>query len=122
MAREQWHLLRGYPELETFSMNIDAMLSFMAAAAGLRECVLEPPIYHIEHEVGSGWSPEGEARLRSRIAERGITWLDAQTIHMWAMYMAWLGRPMIFNGPDWGLARHALVERTCASAVDLASS
>ena len=48
------------------------------------------PIYHLEHEVGSGWSPEGEALLRRRIAERGITWLDASTVYIWAAYMQWL--------------------------------
>jgi hypothetical protein len=114
MAREHWELLRGYPEFETFSMNIDAMLSYMAAAAGLTERVLDAPIYHLEHEIGSGWSPEGEALLRRRIAERGITWIDATTVHLWAAYMDWLGRPMIVNGPDWGLANHALTERTNA--------
>jgi len=72
------------------------------------------PIYHLEHEMGSGWSPEGEALLQRRIAERGIRWLDAQTVHIWATYMRWLGRPMVFNGPDWGLARESLGERTMA--------
>jgi hypothetical protein len=112
MAREHWEVLRGYPEFETFSMNIDAMLSYMADAAGVRERVLDFPIYHLEHEIGSGWSPEGEALLRRRIAERGITWIDATTVHLWAVYMRWFGRPMIFNGPDWGLANAMLVETT----------
>ena len=50
------------------------------------------PIYHLEHEVGSGWSPEGEALLRQRIAERGITWLDACTVYIWAAVHA-VARP-----------------------------
>ena len=112
MARERWQALRGYPEFETFSMNIDAILSYMADAAGVREQVLEWPIYHLEHEIGSGWSPEGEALLRRRIAERGITWIDATTVQLWAAQMRWLGRPMIFNGPDWGLGSSTPVETT----------
>ena len=60
-------------EFETFSMNIDGLFSYVAHAAGIKEQILDLPIYHLEHEVGSGWSPEGEALLRKRIAERGIT-------------------------------------------------
>jgi hypothetical protein len=104
MAREDWEELRGYPEFQTFSMNIDGLLSYTADAAGIREETLPMPIYHLEHEVGSGWSPEGEAILRRRIAEAGVAWLDARTVYTWAAYMHWLGRPMIFNGSNWGLA------------------
>ena len=116
MAREHWDELRGYPEFETFSMNIDGLLSYMADAAGIKEQILAEDIYHLEHEVGSGWSPEGEAILRRRIAERGITWLDASTVYIWAAYMKWLRRPMIFNGSDWGFANDSLVEHEIAAA------
>jgi len=116
MAREHWLELRGYPEFETFSMNIDGLFSYVADAAGIKEEALSMPIYHLEHEVGSGWSPEGEALLRTRIAERGITWLDASTVYIWASYMRWLQRPMIFNGADWGMATARLAERTPAAA------
>jgi hypothetical protein len=118
MAREHWDELRGYPEFETFSMNIDGLFSYIADAAGIREEVLPMPIFHLEHEIGSGWSPEGEATLRQRIAERGITWVDASTVYVWAAYMRWLGRPMIFNGSDWGFAGASLVEHRIASACD----
>jgi hypothetical protein len=116
MAREDWLELRGYPEFETFSMNIDGLFSYIADAAGIRERVLPMAIYHLEHEVGSGWSPEGEALLRKRIAERGITWLDAPTVYVWAAYMRWLGRPMIVNSSSWGMANQQLPERIFAPA------
>jgi hypothetical protein len=111
MAREHWDDLRAYAEFETFSMNIDGLLSHVAHATGIEEKILDMPIYHLEHEVGSGWSPEGEAQLRRRIAERGITWLDASTVYIWAAYMHWLHRPMIFNDHNWGMAGEALPER-----------
>jgi hypothetical protein len=110
MSREHWDELRGYPELETFSMNLDGLLSFMADAAGIREQVLQMPIYHLEHEVGSGWSPEGEAQLRRRIDERGISWVDASTVYIWGAYMRWLGRPVLFNGAGWGMSGASLPE------------
>jgi hypothetical protein len=115
MAREHWEELRGYPEFETFSMSIDGLFSYIADAAGVKEEVLQMPIYHLEHEKGSGWSPEGEALLRRRIAERGITWLDASTVRIWAAYMRWLRHPMIFNGPDWGLSAVELPEHVAAA-------
>src|SRR6185295_18892129 len=103
MAREHWIELRGYPEFTMYSMNIDGLFGVIAHYAGVRERLLEMPIciYHLEHEKGSGWTPEGEALLKQRIAASGITWLDASTVHMWGAYMAWLQRPMIFNGSDW---------------------
>jgi hypothetical protein len=111
LAREHWQELRGYPEFETFSMNIDGLFSYITDAAGVKEQALAMPIYHLEHEVGSGWSPEGEALLRRRIAERGITWLDASTVYIWAAYMRWLQRPMMFNGPDWGMGKAHVMEQ-----------
>jgi len=117
MAREHWDELCGYPEFETFSMNIDGLFSYIAHAAGIKEEVLDLPIYHLEHEVGSGWSPEGEALLRRRIAERGITWLDASTVYIWAAYMRWLRRPMLFNRATWGMADAALPERTLSPSI-----
>ena len=108
--------VRAYPEFETFSMNIDGLFSYIADAGGVTEQILDMPIYHLEHEIGSGWSPEGEAKLRKRIAESGITWLDATTVYIWSAYMRWLARPMIFNGRDWGLANLDLLAETAATA------
>lgn len=114
MAREHWFELRGFAEFATYSMSLDGLLSTAAEHAGIREQVLESPrhIYHLEHEKGSGWTPEGEAQLRRRMAERGITWVEHRMFHTWAASMAWLDRPMIFNGPGWGFADSPLAEST----------
>jgi hypothetical protein len=69
-------------------------------------------VYHLEHEKGSGWTPEGEAQLRKRIAESGITWLDANAVHIWSTYMHWLRRPLSFNREGWGLGDVPLKETT----------
>jgi len=114
MAREHWFALRGFAEFATYSMSLDGLLSTAAEHAGIREHVLESPrhIYHLEHEKGSGWTPEGESQLRRRMAERGVTWVEHRMFHTWAASMAWLNRPMIFNGPDWGFADSTLAEST----------
>src|SRR5262249_50076252 len=74
MSRDDWFELRGYAEFELYSMNIDSLFCHTARYAGLSEHVFQSPmcVYHIEHEIGSGWTPEGETKLRTRIAERGI--------------------------------------------------
>jgi hypothetical protein len=114
MALEDWVELRGFAEFTTYSMSLDGLLSASADAAGIQEYVLDMPIciYHLEHEKGSGWTPEGEALLRQRIAERGITWVDHRVVEIWSAYMTWLKRPMIFNGSDWGFGAIALPETT----------
>ena len=114
MAREHWLAFRGYPEFEMFSMNIDGLFEAIVHAAGIREQVWSAPlcVYHLEHEKGSGWTPEGEALLKARIADSGITWLDAGAVQILSTYMQWLRRPMIFNGSGWGLCDVVLQERT----------
>ncbi len=120
MARDRWFELRGYPEFSMYSMNIDGLFEMVAYSAGIKECHWEMPlcIYHLEHEKGSGWTPEGEALLKRRIAESGITWLDASTVHVWSAYMEWLRRPMIFNGSDWGFGDVVLRETTPQTVAD----
>ena|SRR5436190_15989203 len=119
MAREHWFTLRGYPELEMFSMNIDGLFEAIACSSGIREEVWRSPlcIYHLEHERGSGWTPEGEALLKARIAESGVTWLDAEAVHILSTYMLWLRRPMIFNGSGWGLRDAVLPEQTLGAPI-----
>jgi hypothetical protein len=112
MSRTDWFELRGYPEFHMFSMNIDGLFADIAQSAGVTEHSLEMPccIYHLEHEKGSGWTPEGEAILRKRIAKSGITWLDWRTVGTWSAYMTWSKRPMIFNSSNWGFGDVALPE------------
>jgi hypothetical protein len=104
--RSHWMELRGYPEFDLFSMNIDSVFCYMAHYGGAAEQILRDPmrIYHIEHASGSGWSPEGEALLYQRLAAKGIPWVDAQKVFDWAADMERLKTTMIFNGENWGLA------------------
>ena len=64
----------------------------------------------IRHEIGSGWTPEGESRLRQRIGARGIGWLDNAVVQLLASFMKWAERPMILNRSDWGFGNQNLPE------------
>jgi hypothetical protein len=106
LARDDWFDLRGYPEFDLFSMNIDSVFCYSAHYGGVVEEVLKDPvrIYHIEHAVGSGWTPEGQAALFERIAQKGLAWIDYHELLDWARQMHRLQLPMIFNHANWGLA------------------
>lgn len=113
MAREHWFDLRGYPEFDAFSMNIDSTLCWAAHHGGAREEILRDPIriYHIEHATGSGWTPEGEQKLYQRILAKGLPWIDYYgEVVPWARAMNRLGLPMIFNLSHWGLEQETLPE------------
>ena len=108
MSREDWLDLRGYPEWDLYSMNIDSALCISAARAGIEEVFLTARVYHIEHSTGSGYSPEGEQALWDRLRKKGIDWIDHQEIYDWDRQLRRLGSTMIFNRSDWGLIRHDL--------------
>ena len=105
IAREHWLNLRGYPEFDVFSMNIDSVFCFAAHYGGAREEVLTDPmrIYHIEHGTGSGWTPEGQRKLFERISAKGIPILDNEEVLQWGAQMRRLNSPIIFNHQSWGL-------------------
>jgi len=111
MHRDHWFRLRGYPEWEAYSMNIDGFTCYAAHADGLQEVVFREPmrIYHIEHGLGSGWSPEGEKKLYERITSRGITWISKEQVLEHARHMYERG-PLICNDDGWGLGGENLPE------------
>ncbi len=112
MARERWIDLRGYPEFDMYSFNIDSVLCYAAHHGGAREEVLREPmrIYHIEHGSGSGWTPEGQARLFDRLRAKGVPWLEYRELIAWAEQMRRFNSPIIFNHESWGLADVELTE------------
>jgi hypothetical protein len=120
LSDKQWFALRGYPELEIFSMHLDSMFCYMAHHSGVREKVLRDPmrIYHIEHGVGSGFTPEGAQALYSRIDSSGIPRLEDKEIIDMAVKMRRQGRPIMFNSENWGLANEVLPETLVVNAVD----
>ncbi len=112
MARERWLDLRGYAEFDMYSLHVDSLLCWAAWAMGLREEVLEDPMrmYHVEHDPGSGWTPEGKERLSERLHAKGVPCLDYGQVVAWLDQMRRFERPLIFNTADWGLAGDNLSE------------
>jgi hypothetical protein len=105
MDREHWFHLRGYPEFEMYSFNLDSVLCYAALHNGAKEIVLPEPmiIYHIEHKIGSGWSPEGEQKLNARLGAVNVPHLSNEQLSALAIQMRRERKPLIFNDENWGL-------------------
>jgi hypothetical protein len=114
LHRDAWAVLRGYPEFEAYSLNIDSAFCIQAQAAEFLEISLLPPLvcYHIEHAPGSGWTPEGKDTLFDRIYKVHIPYLEwkflEKTIFEPARQEA--ENPILFNDERWGLAGFTLEE------------
>jgi hypothetical protein len=110
MLRERWFGLRGYPELDTFSIHLDSVLLQMAYHSGARQVILKQPmrLYHIEH--ASGWTPDESVRLKARMNALGVPLLSEEQYIQWARDMSVMRAPILFNDDRWGLAADTLRE------------
>ncbi len=112
LSREGWEAITGYAEFEAFAFNIDAFGLHAAHYAGFEEVALLPPCvcFHIEHTLGSGWTPEGEEKLFARLAEKKILNPDWEVLYPLVEAMRQGELPPAVNGPSWGLADFELAE------------
>jgi len=106
-SRDIWASLRGYPEWPMFSMFLDSVVLVEAYRAGVKMVALAPPmvVFHLEHDSGSGWTPEGARALSRRLNRAGIPYLTGSSYDRLAR--AILRKEQAFhpfNGEDWGLA------------------
>ncbi len=110
MARDHWFALRGYPEFEMYSFHLDSVFCHAAHHHGAQEYVLPDPMrtYHIEHAVGSGWTPEGQEKLAKRLDAVKVPQLEHDKLMAWAIQMRKEQKAIIFNDENWGLADHQL--------------
>ena len=113
LSRDGWEAIRGYPEFEAFSFNIDSMGLVAAHYGGYQEVSLLPPCvcFHIEHGIGSGWTPEGEKKLFSRLREDGILNPEWSVLTPLVDAMREQGRALEFNHSGWGMADFDLPEQ-----------
>ncbi len=112
MAREHWLDLQGYPELPIYSSNLDTLLCWAAICSGVEEVILDAPmrIYHIDHSLGSGVTPEGEGLLFERLSRKGIPFMTVEELYGHVREIVRLGTPRLFNRDDWGMRDEELLE------------
>jgi len=117
LSRAGWAAITGYAEFEAFAFNIDSFGLLAAHYAGFEEVALLPPCvcFHIEHSLGSGWTPEGEKKLFTRLEEKKILNPDWEVLHPLVEAMRLGELSTAVNGPAWGLADFDLPEQLILS-------
>jgi hypothetical protein len=113
LSREGWDAIRGYPEFEAFSFNIDSIGMLAAHYGGYEEVSLLPPCvcFHIEHGIGSGWTPEGEKRLLARLGDKEILNPEWPVLTPLVDEMRERSKALEFNHAGWGMADFDLPEQ-----------
>jgi len=78
LSYADWKQLRGYPEWPIFSWHIDSIFLFQAYCNGIKQKVLpkKMSIFHIEHDQGSGYTPEFYYKLIERLKENNIPYIN----------------------------------------------
>lgn len=110
ISKKDWDIMRGYPELEIFSLHIDSLFLMSAYYSGYHEQVLKPPqeIYHIEHSIGTGITPgEGQKILFQRLEQEHIpylSWRDCINLaHQYQSQKKNKDDVAEYNSDSWGL-------------------
>ncbi len=110
LSREEFIQLGGYWEFHGFSMHIDSLFLYAAQHAGVEEVILEEPmaIYHIEHQPGSGYTPEAADQMYERVRKKKLPYIgDEEVYEHRAAIFAGKG---LANPLDWGFSGNHLPE------------
>lgn len=118
ISRSGWERIHGYAELETYSLHIDTLGVHCAHRAGLLETAFLPPLvcYHIEHALGSGYTPENKMPLFERLERQGIGWIDYPELRGLLRQMEKTQDCLDFNSAAWGMRDIPLDETVCSAA------
>jgi hypothetical protein len=102
MARETWMAIKGYIELDLYSIHIDTLALISAAALGYKQYVLplKSCTYHIDHTMG--WASMNPMEKIKFLEERpGV---DYGMVFEAGIYALKQKQPFNLNAPDWGFA------------------
>jgi hypothetical protein len=112
LSRQAWGVTRAYPELEMFSMHLDALFLYQAHYAGFAEKEFTQPIFHIEHSHGFKPAPHEVRTLNTRLERAAIGQIMNGQYMRWITEMYRTQSPLTFNSETWGLADDELLEIT----------
>ena len=110
MSKADWEKIRGAPELELFSLHLDSLVCYIAHFAGIKEVVLDAPIYHIDHDSGWTLEVEKDRSLYKRLEKNKVPVMSIKELDKWIATMHRNKSPIIYNNEDWGLANVDLKE------------
>ncbi len=112
LSKSAWDRIAGYAEFAGYSFNIDSVGVYAAHYGGIEEISLLPPCvcFHIEHSLGSGWTPEGEKKLFERLNVAEILNPEWPVLNPVIEQMKLNDAPIALNDGNWGLAPFELPE------------
>ena len=108
MHRDVWMDIQGYPELDLYSIHVDSMGLYAAAALGYRQVIFPPEActYHIYHK--NGWESM-TSREKVHFCEKKPC-LGWDIAYKFGLEIIREGKRYNINAPDWGFAREKLQE------------
>lgn len=99
MHRDYWFKLSGQHENTSISLHVDSLMVVQASHLGLKEKVLEHPIFHQEHER------RYDATKLNPEFEKAYRYFEEQSA-----LMIQQKKPEKYNDTHWGLAKFSLPE------------
>ena len=110
MCKEDWLKIKGYPELEVYSLHIDSMGLFAANAVGLKQEIFsyKACTYHINHD--NGWEFNDPKKKVLFFTNKPV--LDWWSVYQWGVDILKKKETFDFNTENWGLADVELTEYT----------
>jgi hypothetical protein len=105
LSKDNWEKLKGYPEWNMYSWHIDTVLLYQARQHRIKAQHLPTnmPIFHIEHDLGSGYSPEGANLLFERLKSKGISFLTDTDLHKLVKQQNRSKVKVTYNEDSWGM-------------------
>ena len=115
LAKSDWDALRGYAEWTIFSWHLDSLFLYQAAFSKIKHknWDMKSPIYHIEHEKGSGYTLEDADALFKKLQKNEIDYIDNEKFQELTDLMRIQYRKqetILMNDENWGLSEIDLRE------------
>ena len=108
MHRSDWYEIKGYAELDAYSLHIDSLALGAATSLKKRQIILPLShcVYHISHK--NGW--EMQDPLKKMSFDLRMPKLDGSTLQQLLLQMIKTGQIPAFNSSDWGYATYSFQE------------
>ena len=112
MSKKDWFKIKGYCELDMYSLHVDSMALISATAIGMKQEILNSSIcsYHIYHE--DGWESNfksAEDFIRFLVNRPSLDW---HAVDITGQRLLNAGKPYELNKENWGYSDVHLDEYT----------
>jgi len=117
MSKSSWENIKGYYELDAYSIHIDSLALLCATAVGMKQKTLDKYLvtFHISHD--DGWElSDPVSKLYNDIKKPKVDW---SSVHALGKRMIETKELIQVNGSDWGLYSQPLTEYVFAPGMPM---